>query len=73
MCQPFEPAQNACAECPRCVRVAGELRSRRAAEINLLVNCALNVDIRSSREALVQQLSSRACRLTAWEAGGAYG
>ena len=47
VCQLFEPAQNACAECLRCARVAGERRSRRAAEIKLLLNYALNVSTTS--------------------------
>ena len=44
VCQLATPAQIACAECPGCARVAGELTSRRAAEINLTINYALNVD-----------------------------
>jgi hypothetical protein len=70
VCQLFEPAQNACAECPRCDRVTGELRSRLAAEISLLINHALNVGMPSSREAVVQLASSRACRRTGQKAGG---
>ena len=73
VCQLFEPAQNACAECPRCDRVTGELRSRLAAEISLLINHALNVGMPSSREAVVQLASSRACRRTGQKAGGSCG
>jgi hypothetical protein len=69
------PAQIACgcAECPGCARVAGELRRRRAAESNLLVNHALNVGTPSSREAVVQLTSSRACRRTGQKAGRSCG
>ena len=73
VCQLFEPAQNACAECLRCARVAGERRSRRAAEIKLLLNYALNVSTTSPQEAVVQLESSRACRRTGQKAGGACG
>ena len=68
MCQLATPAQIACAECSGCARVAGELRSRRAAEINLTINYALNVDMSCSREALVQLQSSRACHAIGCEA-----
>ena len=59
MCQLATPAQIACAKCPGCTRVAGELRSRRAAEINLTINYALNVDMSSSRKKLLFSFNCR--------------
>ena len=54
----------ACAKCPGCTRVAGELRSRRAAEINLTINYALNVDMCPAHETLLFSFSCRVLRLS---------
>ena len=61
--------QPACAECAGCARVAGKLRSLRAAEIDELSCCAPSMRQAGSAEEPMRLLSPHACRRTCWEAG----